>query len=80
LHCLCLSHGLASWAGIALNLLEFQLAGDLDFRAKTAAGGDQTVTHGWWAEAESSLCLGTVLEGVSGVTAETTVLIAIQLG
>jgi len=63
-----------------LNLLEFQLAGDLDFRAETAAGGDQTVTHGWGAEAESSLGLGTVLEWVAGVTAETTVLIAIQLG
>jgi hypothetical protein len=60
--------------------LEFQLAGDLDFRAKSTTGGNQTVTESWWAEIEASLCLSSVLEGATGVAAKTAVLIAIQLG
>jgi len=75
-----LSHGLARRAGVALDLLELQLAGDLDFRAESAADRDQAVTNSWWAETKSSLGLSAVLEWAARVAAKAAVLIAIQLG
>jgi len=75
-----LGHGLASRAGVALDLLELQLASDLDFRAKGATARDQAITHRRGTETESGLGLSSVLEWAAWVTAQQTVLIAIQLG